>query len=1006
MKSYLYPLFALLGLLVALPSAQAQSAGTGSVSGRVFNPATAEYIRNAQVRALQTSETTLSESGGFYQLTHLPPGEVVIEMSYVGFQTVRSTVTIVAGQTATLEFTLSPEGRAPGGTADDDIVQLEKFVVSTEREGQAKVIMGQRASMNIGQHVASDVFGDNTEGNIGEFMRNLPGVMLNTSDGEVQNVSLGGLGAEYTSVTIDGVPAVTADATSSSSRAPKFTTLSLNSIDSLEVTRTVSADMDANAPAGTINLRSKRAFENKGQKLITQANFTMSSFGATLDKEVGPHDTSDTHKIRPGGLIQYSNAFNNNFGILINISESNIYSEESRALTNYNRTPTSTDPRPEVPSSYEFRHHSRLNRRFASSLTMDWRATRRLTLSLTGIFNYSRLFANQRNMQFNNYAGSQGGTRDMVKGEDMTRSIYTTYGTTVVVNPRIAARLGQSITITPKFEYRLGDLKLEGLFSYSDALAWYDPMGREDAVRGLASSTAANALYSVQRGPGVVDADYKVTQTDGPDLSNPASFTFPKVYLGDGRRASTKTRTAKLDATYLTRILHPIKWKAGFKLANTKWHYQDTSELYLAKYTGPLTLSDFASTYEWASDINGMEIKTLSGGGIFMPNLFAIGARYKTNPEEFVSDVSATNYYNGHVNYQRNYEEDINAGYIMGTSKIGPFIIQAGVRREDTRSKIREIDAYTPEETEAQGYAVGSDGIATSIDGVEWQFLSRPRVLKKKSYHNYFPSASIKYQITPNLDLVVAGNKTIRRPSYYDSTGIFLVNDTTKRISLPNRDIEPERSQGFAARLSYYFKRIGQLSVAVYQTRVTNMIATTDEMTAEQAGYDETYPGYNPKYAEDYRFTLKNNSGAPVRVRSMEIAYSQTLGFLGPAFRRCNVHINYTRSYADGIKPMLSPYTLSTGFHYTYKKLILWSNVNWSDDFPTSATGYSLRRHRTQVDAGLGWNIGKGFMFGLNARNINDAPHIHMQRVPPNDTVLQDYLRVGATWTCYIKKTF
>jgi len=34
--------------------------------------------------------------------------------------------------------------------------------------------------------------------------------------------------------------------------------------DSIEVSKTVSADVDANAPAGTINLRTKRAFDPRG----------------------------------------------------------------------------------------------------------------------------------------------------------------------------------------------------------------------------------------------------------------------------------------------------------------------------------------------------------------------------------------------------------------------------------------------------------------------------------------------------------------------------------------------------------------------------------------------------------------------------------------------------------------------------------------------------------------------------------------------------------------------
>jgi len=66
--------------------------------------------------------------------------------------------------------------------------------------------------MNITNSVASDVFGDMAEGNIGDFLRNLPGIDLELTQGEVRNVRLRGLGSEYNAVTIDGVSLASADA--------------------------------------------------------------------------------------------------------------------------------------------------------------------------------------------------------------------------------------------------------------------------------------------------------------------------------------------------------------------------------------------------------------------------------------------------------------------------------------------------------------------------------------------------------------------------------------------------------------------------------------------------------------------------------------------------------------------------------------------------------------------------------------------------------------------------
>ena len=115
-----------------------------------------------------------------------------------------------------------------------ETVKLDAFVVSSEREGSAKAIMDQRKSMNVTNTVASDAFGDNAEGNIGEFLRNMPGVELDLFYGEVRNVRLRGLGSEYTSVTVDGVSLASADANAGAAGNARAFTMEMASLNSME----------------------------------------------------------------------------------------------------------------------------------------------------------------------------------------------------------------------------------------------------------------------------------------------------------------------------------------------------------------------------------------------------------------------------------------------------------------------------------------------------------------------------------------------------------------------------------------------------------------------------------------------------------------------------------------------------------------------------------------------------------------------------------------------------
>src|SRR5687768_9409901 len=50
----------------------AQTPATGVITGRVFNPNTGQYLRNAQVRIEETGRSAISESGGEFRISGVP----------------------------------------------------------------------------------------------------------------------------------------------------------------------------------------------------------------------------------------------------------------------------------------------------------------------------------------------------------------------------------------------------------------------------------------------------------------------------------------------------------------------------------------------------------------------------------------------------------------------------------------------------------------------------------------------------------------------------------------------------------------------------------------------------------------------------------------------------------------------------------------------------------------------------------------------------------------------
>lgn len=978
---------------VALAAAAQETATTGSITGRVYNPATGEYVRNAQIRVLATNDSTHSGDGGFYRFGNVPAGPVTVEVSYIGYPTIANTVEVNAGANTTHDFKIS-DVRAALAQDGEALIRMDAFTVSTEREGSAKAIMEERASMNITTNIASEVFGDNAEGNVGEFLRNVPGVTLATIGGEVRNVGLGGLGSEYTNVTVDGMALAGADANDAGTRAITFEQVSLSSIDSVEVARTISADVDANAAGGTINLRPKRAFDRNGRRIVWQVNAGMHSSGLNLSKSYGPFEDRQTLKARPGGIFEYSDVFmNNRLGVVLNVSESNLYQAVNRVVVDYNRSATSADPRPQVPSRLAFQQQSRFNKRFATTVTTDYRATDNLTLSFSTIYNYSQLWNPQRAVYF------YPGTRTTVIGERPEFS-YTTSSSTarVGLNPTNVSKMGKTITLTPKFDYTRDDFKLEGAFSYSNSTSRYETLGREGTVRSVGQPTASNVNFTASRSLEETATDWKVTQISGPDISNGASFNMPAIAVNDDRFAEGRFVTGQLTSSLLTHQVLPIAWKAGIKSQEERRLFENRLGMKNYTYTGSSDWTAFQSPWNYDLDL-GESISSRSGNNIFIPNLAALGELYQENPEQFAEAWSVTDYYNAFVANQRNFTERVDAGFVMATAEMGRASLRAGVRLENTSIDVLEPGGRSSDEVRAAGYAVStSTGLATTREGIDYQFLSQPRVHRRAEYHNYFPSASFKYKIISDLDFSLGFSSTIRRPSYSDVAGVWVVNDNNNRVSAPNVNLRPEEANNFAARLAYYFRDVGQLSVAVYQNDVENLIQTS-ELTAEEFGYTGT------EYA-DYTFVSRTNAKGVINVRSLELGYSQSLGILGPAFRRLTVRANYTRAYANALKTGLMPHAVNAGVDYTYGPLNFGVNANWTDNWPASATGLTFMRHRTQVDAGIGWRLNKNLRLMLSGRNVLDARYVQMQHVPPSAPTATDILDVGATYILALKGTF
>src|SRR5690606_10564391 len=161
---------------------------SGALRGRVFDTASGEFIRNAEVRIEGTSLVAYSGDGGVFRLSGVPSGEVVVIVRYAGLQDARVVASVSAGQTAAVDVEL----QAPSYGVAADVASVSDIVVTAARGGQAKALMERRVAMNAKNVVPADNFGALTMGDVGEFMKSMPGLSIDYTEVDATAVRIGG----------------------------------------------------------------------------------------------------------------------------------------------------------------------------------------------------------------------------------------------------------------------------------------------------------------------------------------------------------------------------------------------------------------------------------------------------------------------------------------------------------------------------------------------------------------------------------------------------------------------------------------------------------------------------------------------------------------------------------------------------------------------------------------------------------------------------------------------
>ncbi len=923
-------------------STQDAAAGTGTVSGSVLDPATGGYLRDAIVRITSSAGTRTVYSGerGEFQLTGVAAGTVEVTVSYTGFGEERRTIELEAGERERIEIQLRSTSTGAGDASTSTLDSLEVIGV---REGDARAIMEQRVSMNITNTLSADSFGEIGDGNPGEFLKYMPGVDFDVvADDAPRNISLRGLPAKYTGVTLNGVSLPGIDANSSSSRTFSFEQSALAGVDSISINKTTSADMDANAPAGTIDIRTRKAFDAKGRRIVVSLGGTTHS-GLWDSRNTGWMEGGYDSKWLPSSSITYSDVFfDNRLGIAAGISSITNLVEQSQITAGRNYVSTATSPYPYAVTSIAAAGYDREYNRRVASFNADFKASDELILSFAANVSRGDIDPNNITPTFTSGRATAANPHEGDPSSHWTTRFPSTTNTLALTNS-YTYKLGYSRNFVPSFVWQNEKFKLDGNLFSANSDSRYNS-GKKGQVSTLLNTLSATGNYSASRSDWMRQ-DWQIQQIDGIDWSSPDAFrlgaysgalgasTRPSVRTTSGSSAELDYRGGSLNFEFYQDIGNvPVTWKTGMKMTRAGYEFGNTSDANIWTYNGPLTNAEFLravqSRNQWHGGESGMNIRTLSGGDLYIHSLARIHQMMQTNPEHWVHSQTATQWYNANVANVNKLDEAITSLYFMGTADLTDALkIQAGLRWEKTRETSHDFDALAADEVGAAGYAVSaSTGRATTVDGLKYQYLTRPRKETSSSYDDFFPSASIKYSVTDSLDIHAGYSKTIMRPEVGDLAGVWSIaygSEDGNVLSAPNAGLRPEYSDNYSIRATQYFEPVGLVAFGLFHNRIKDLIGTTT-MTPEEFGYEGDEP-------IDLVSTTANSKD-DISVSGYEFEFNHAMDYLPGPLSGLTIRGHYTHANPSQKLSRVAQQVAGLGFGWKYGPLRLSLNSVWSDE--------------------------------------------------------------------------
>ncbi len=183
---------------------------------------------------------------------------------------------------------------APAPAQDNDASQVDEIIVTGFRASLQSAINAKRNESGVVDVIRAEDIADFPDLNLAESLQRVPGVAITRVNGEGRQISVRGLGSEYTRVRVNGMEAIaTTGGTANSggtnrTRGFDFNMFASELFNSLTVRKSASADVEEGSLGATVDLQTARPFDYREPTFVVGAQASYND----LARDVTPRFTA------------------------------------------------------------------------------------------------------------------------------------------------------------------------------------------------------------------------------------------------------------------------------------------------------------------------------------------------------------------------------------------------------------------------------------------------------------------------------------------------------------------------------------------------------------------------------------------------------------------------------------------------------------------------------------------------------------------------------------------